>query len=108
MAITNDGRELVLDAIKSEDTRLRLYGNIDGQPFTSGLGTPNFTGTSSLSLSSSVVFSLQVQGDTLEIVGVRLTDSTGTIIYFEKDFDSVFTYQADGSFTVTTYNVAIS
>jgi hypothetical protein len=108
MPITNEGRTLVLDTIKTLDTRLRLYGNIDGNPFQSGLETPIFTGTTSLSLSSSVVFSVQVQGDILEIEGVRLTDSTGTIFYFEKDFASSFNYEADGSFTVTQYDISIS
>lgn len=116
MALTNDGRLLFQTEMKTNATHVELILEdvLGGEVISNRVTTPaaitfnNPNATLGLTLDSNVTIGVTklVSADITYVMGLRLTDSAGTTEYMQIDFESAYSFIANGNFTITLLTVS--
>lgn len=118
MALTNVGRLLFQNEIKTNATNVRLLIQdvLDGEVIANretavNLGEIVFNNANAslgLTLSENKTIPVTKLGaaDVAYVVGLKLTNSDGSLDYMQVDFQNSYTFLADGNFTITLLTVS--
>ena len=116
MALTNTGRLLFQNAIKTNATHVQLIledvlgGEVISTRETSASTITFNNANASLGLTldanKTIAVTKLVSADITYVVGLKLTNSDGTVEYMQVDFASAYSFIADGNFTITLLTVS--
>lgn len=118
MALTNDGRLLFQNQIKTNATHVQLLledvlgGEVINNRETSVsdgaivFNNANATLGLTLDANKTIPVTKLVSADITYVMGLKLTNLDGTLDYMQVDFESAYSFLADGNFTITLLTVS--
>ena len=116
MALTNDGRLLFQNQIKTNATHVQLLledvlgGEVinNRETAVSEIVFNNANATLGLTLDANKTIQVTklVSADITYVMGLKLTNSDGSLDYMQIDFESAYSFLADGNFTITLLTVS--
>jgi hypothetical protein len=118
MALTNVGRLLFQNQIKTNATRVQLLledvlgGEVISTRETAvGIGAIVFNDANAslgltLDANKTIAVEKLVSADVTYVVGLKLTNLDGSLDYMQVDFENVYSFIANGNFTITLLTVS--
>jgi len=116
MALTNVGRLLFQNQIKTNATHVQLLledvlgGEVintrETAVSTIAFNNANASLGLTLDANKTIPVTKLVSADITYVVGLKLTNSDGSLDYMQVDFPSAYSFLADGNFTITLLTVS--
>ena len=118
MALTNVGRLLFQNQIKTNATHVQLLLEdvlggevINNRETAVNLGSIVFNNANAtlgltLDANKTIPVTKLVSADITYVMGLKLTNSDGSLDYMQIDFESAYSFLADGNFTITLLTVS--